>query len=53
MLERYGGAEHLDAPPPEMRMAQSEVYVEYAPDGRVVKGPQPAVPRSKYPEDGT
>ena len=27
VLDRYGGVEHLDAPPKELLMAQSEMYV--------------------------
>lgn len=51
MLEQYGGKEHLEAPPKELLLAQSEVYVEYGRDGRVIKGPTAGVPKSKYPED--
>ena len=53
MLEQYGGEEHMQAPEKELLLSQTEVYVEYARDGRVIKGPQPAVPKSKYPEDST
>ena len=52
ILETYGGAEHLAAPPPELLVAaQSEHYVEYSRSGRVIKGQMRATPRSKYEED--
>lgn len=49
LLERYGGAEHLDARPLDL-VEVEERYVEYTPDG-AVKGAVKAVPRSKYKED--
>jgi pre-mRNA-processing factor SLU7 len=48
---RYGGEEHLKAPPKELLMAQSEHYVEYSKLGRVIKGQDKAIARSKYLED--
>ncbi|POM61761.1 Pre-mRNA-splicing factor SLU7 [Phytophthora palmivora] len=51
ILDRYGGQEHLEAPPKELLLAQSEHYVEYSRDGRVVKGRERAPVRSKYIED--
>eukprot|EP00042_Codosiga_hollandica_P053058 m.684956 g.684956 ORF g.684956 m.684956 type:complete len:208 (-) comp58616_c0_seq1:185-808(-) len=51
VLEKYGGAEHLDGPPKELLLAQSEHYVEYSKFGRVIKGQDKAVARSKYEED--
>ncbi len=52
IMEQYGGQEHLvNAPPKELLMAQSEVYRVYAPDGSLLKGPQAAVPRSRFEED--
>ena len=33
VLERYGGAEHMAAPPPELLLGQGEAYVEYGRDG--------------------
>ena len=53
ILAKYGGEEHLQAPPKEMLLSQTEHYVEYSRTGQVVKGQEPAVPRSKYEEDGT
>lgn len=51
ILDKYGGQEHLAAPPKELLLAQSESYVEYSRDGRVVKGLERAPVRSKYVED--
>ncbi|KAG7383243.1 mRNA splicing protein [Phytophthora pseudosyringae] len=51
ILDKYGGQEHLEAPPKELLLAQSEHYVEYSRDGRVVKGRERASVRSKYIED--
>ena len=52
VLKLYGGAEHLDAIPKELIYAQTENYVEYARDGRVVKGIETkVVATSKYEED--
>lgn len=53
ILERYGGAEYLDAMPRELRAGQTEAYVEYNRSGEVVRGPSRAKPRSRYEEDGT
>ncbi len=51
VLERYGGAEHLDAPPKELLLAQTEHYVEYSRSGNLVKGQERAVAKSRYEED--
>lgn len=51
ILDKYGGQQHLEAPPKELLLAQSEHYVEYARDGRVVKGLERAPVKSKYVED--
>ncbi|KAJ3287412.1 mRNA splicing protein [Borealophlyctis nickersoniae] len=51
ILERYGGEEHLQAPPKELLLAQSEHYVEYSQTGRVIKGQEKAAVKSKYEED--
>lgn len=37
VLEKYGGEEHLDAPPKQLLLAQTEDYVEYNRYGKVVK----------------
>jgi len=36
-----------------MLFAQTEQYVEYSRTGQVIKGLEPAIPKSKYEEDGT
>jgi len=51
ILAKYGGEEHLEAPPKELLLAQTEAYVEYSADGEIVKGVERAVARSKYEED--
>ncbi|KAI9193260.1 Pre-mRNA splicing Prp18-interacting factor-domain-containing protein [Polychytrium aggregatum] len=51
ILQKYGGEEHLQAPPKELLLAQSEAYVEYSQTGRVIKGQERAKLRSKYEED--
>ena len=51
VLEKYGGGEHLDAPPKELLLAQTEHYVEYSRLGNVTKGQERAVAKSKYEED--
>lgn len=48
---QYGGQEHLDAPPRELLLAQTEDYVEYSRHGAVIKGQEKAIARSKYEED--
>jgi pre-mRNA-processing factor SLU7 len=52
ILDKYGGANHLQAPPQELLLAQTESYVEYdRHTGRVIKGNEKAVATSKYEED--
>ncbi|MGH0124690.1 UNVERIFIED_CONTAM: hypothetical protein FKN15_033342 [Acipenser sinensis] len=51
ILERYGGEEHLDVPPQELLLAQTEDYLEYSRHGAVIKGQEKAVACSKYEED--
>ncbi|XP_071792611.1 pre-mRNA-splicing factor SLU7-like [Asterias amurensis] len=51
VLERYGGAEHLNAPARELLLAQTEDYVEYSKHGNVIKGQERAKVKSKYQED--
>ncbi|WFD25068.1 mRNA splicing protein [Malassezia nana] len=51
ILERYGGVEHLDAMPRELRAGQTEAYVEYSRTGEVIRGPERIKPRSRYEED--
>ncbi|XP_030067042.1 pre-mRNA-splicing factor SLU7 [Microcaecilia unicolor] len=51
ILEKYGGDEHLNVPPRELLLAQTEDYVEYSRHGTVIKGQEKAIARSKYEED--
>ncbi|CAO2579413.1 Pre-mRNA-splicing factor SLU7 [Lemmus lemmus] len=51
ILEKYGGQEHLDAPPAELLLAPTEAYVQYSRHGTVIKGQEWAVACSKYEED--
>ncbi|KAJ3288107.1 mRNA splicing protein [Blyttiomyces sp. JEL0837] len=51
ILERYGGAEHLQAPPKELLLAQTEQYVEYSQTGKIIRGQEKASIKSKYEED--
>ena len=51
VLEKYGGQEHMQAPPAELLFAQTEEYVEYTKSGSLRQGTERAVVRSKYEED--
>ncbi|XP_014208085.1 pre-mRNA-splicing factor Slu7-like [Copidosoma floridanum] len=51
VIEKYGGKEHLDAPPPALLLAQTEEYVEYSRTGNIIKGQERQVIRSRYDED--
>uniref|UniRef100_A0A6A7G3S5 Pre-mRNA-splicing factor SLU7 n=1 Tax=Hirondellea gigas TaxID=1518452 RepID=A0A6A7G3S5_9CRUS len=53
IIDKYGGAEHLDTPPMEVLLGQSNQYREFSHDGRVIKGGHlnKAIPKSKYIED--
>eukprot|EP01121_Diplochlamys_sp_Union-15-3_P007718 TRINITY_DN1988_c0_g1_i1.p1 TRINITY_DN1988_c0_g1~~TRINITY_DN1988_c0_g1_i1.p1 ORF type:complete len:380 (-),score=93.09 TRINITY_DN1988_c0_g1_i1:56-1195(-) len=51
ILEQYGGEEHLNTLPKELLIAQTEHYVEYSQDGKIVQGTVKVIPKSKYPED--
>ncbi|PIK48829.1 putative pre-mRNA-splicing factor SLU7 [Apostichopus japonicus] len=51
ILDKYGGAEHLDAPPRELLLAQTEDYVEYSKHGTLIKGLEKAKAKSRYEED--
>ncbi|KAF3941325.1 hypothetical protein ABW19_dt0202819 [Dactylella cylindrospora] len=51
LLDKYGGAQHLQAPPKEATVMESESYVEYSESGQLVKGKASAKAKSKYPED--
>ena len=47
VLEHYGGEEHLEAPPRELLLAQTEEYLEYSRSGNVLKGQERAVAKSR------
>ena len=51
IIDKYGGQEHLAAPPKELLMAQTEHYVEYSRGGRIIKGQEAVEVRSKFDED--
>lgn len=51
VLQRYGGEEHLQAPPKALLLAQTEDYVEYSRTGKILKGAEKPIVRSKYEED--
>ncbi|KAJ4451387.1 pre-mRNA-splicing factor SLU7 [Periplaneta americana] len=51
ILQQYGGEEHLQAPPKSLLLAQTEDYVEYSRYGKVIKGQEKQIIRSKYEED--
>ncbi|KAL9982861.1 hypothetical protein ACROYT_G004970 [Oculina patagonica] len=51
VLDKYGGEEHLNAPAKELLLAQTEHYTEYSRTGKVIKGQEKAVAKSKYEED--
>ncbi|KAG7200868.1 hypothetical protein KM043_003231 [Ampulex compressa] len=51
IINRYGGEKHLDAPPASLLLAQTEEYVEYSRYGKIIKGQDRHVIRSKYEED--
>lgn len=51
ILEKYGGAEHLAAAPRELIFAQTEDYVEYTRHGKILRGDEVPVVRSRYEED--
>ncbi|KAL9924047.1 pre-mRNA-splicing factor Slu7-like [Glossina fuscipes fuscipes] len=37
IVEKYGGEEHLQAPPKSLLLAQTEDYIEYSRSGKVIK----------------
>ncbi|VDN31180.1 unnamed protein product, partial [Gongylonema pulchrum] len=51
LLEKYGGEEHLQTPAKELLLAQTEQYVEYNRKGKVIKGEERPMIRSRYEED--
>jgi len=51
IFDKYGGEEHLQAPPRELIFAQTEQYVEYSRTGKVIKGQENSAVKSRYAED--
>lgn len=51
VLDKYGGAEHLAAPPKEL-LKSSEQFVEYTKFGEVIRGAEVPKTKSRYAEDG-
>lgn len=51
VLEKYGGAEHLNTLEKDLLLAQTENYVEYNRYGNVVKTLEKSITKSKYIED--
>ncbi|BGP00019.1 mRNA splicing protein [Rhodotorula toruloides] len=51
ILDKYGGEQYLQAVPKELRVGQTENYVEYDRRGKVIKGMERAKAKSKYDED--
>lgn len=50
LINKYGGTEHMKIPETILN-AETEQYVEYSRDGRVIKGQERAMAKSKYMED--
>ncbi|KAF7804640.1 pre-mRNA-splicing factor SLU7-A [Senna tora] len=51
IVEKYGNAANEDKLPRELLLGQSEGQVEYDRAGRIIKGQEAALPKSKYEED--
>ncbi|CAG7721421.1 unnamed protein product [Allacma fusca] len=51
IIDKYGGDVHLKAPPKTLLLAQTEDYVEYSRQGKIIKGNEKPIIRSKYEED--
>ncbi|WOL18966.1 pre-mRNA-splicing factor SLU7 [Canna indica] len=51
IMEKYGNAASEEALPRELLLGQSEREVEYDRAGRIIKGQETSLPRSKYEED--
>jgi pre-mRNA-processing factor SLU7 len=51
ILEKYGGQEHVQQLDPRLRMGQTEAFVEYSRDGRMIRGADKGPRRTKYEED--
>ncbi|KAK4441590.1 Pre-splicing factor SLU7 [Sesamum alatum] len=51
IMEKYGNAATEEVLPRELLLGQSEREVEYDRAGRIIKGQETSLPRSKYEED--
>ncbi|KAF3780917.1 Pre-mRNA-splicing factor SLU7-A [Nymphaea thermarum] len=51
IMEKYGNAASEEELPRELLLGQSEREVEYDRAGRIIKGQEKALPKSKYEED--
>jgi len=51
VLAKYGGEEHLQTPPIQLLLAQTEDYIEYSRKGDIIKGEEKGIVRSRYEED--
>ncbi|CAN6487332.1 unnamed protein product [Victoria cruziana] len=51
IMEKYGNAASEEELPKELLLGQSEREVEYDRAGRIIKGQEKALPKSKYEED--
>lgn len=47
----YGGEEHLNVPSKSLLLAQTEDYVEYSRSGKIIKGQEQQIIKSRYEED--
>ncbi|URE05858.1 pre-mRNA-splicing factor [Musa troglodytarum] len=50
-MEKYGNAASEEALPRELLLGQSEKEIEYDRAGRIIRGQEAALPKSKYKED--
>ncbi|CAO1618552.1 unnamed protein product [Sympodiomycopsis kandeliae] len=51
ILEKYGGSEYLNSLPKELLSGQSENYIEYSRAGKVLKGQEKMIQKSRFDED--
>lgn len=51
IMDKYGNAASEEKPPMELLLGQTERQIEYDRAGRIVKGQEKTVPKSKYEED--
>jgi len=51
LIAKYGGIEHLETPKELQNTSQSELYLEYSADGKIIKGADSVIPKSKWDED--